>query len=71
MPWQKACPMSERMKFVAASDESEESFAAQCRAFGISRKTVDVHKTRLMKKLDVHNRAELVRFAMHNHMLDD
>lgn len=39
MPWQKACPMSERMKFVAASDESEESFAAQCRAFGISRKT--------------------------------
>lgn len=38
---------------------------------GISRKTVDVHKTRLMKKLDVHNRAELVRFALQNNMLED
>ncbi len=33
---------------------------------GISRKTVDVHKTRLMKKLDIHNRAELVRYAIQN-----
>jgi len=33
---------------------------------GISRKTVDVHKTRLMKKLDIHNRASLVRYAIAN-----
>jgi DNA-binding NarL/FixJ family response regulator len=36
---------------------------------GISRKTVDVHKTRLMKKLDVHNRAELVHFALQNNIV--
>jgi two-component system response regulator NreC len=33
---------------------------------GISRKTVDVHKTRLMRKLGVHNRADLVTHAMKN-----
>lgn len=38
---------------------------------GISRKTVDVHKTRLMRKLDVHNRANLVRFAMANGLGDN
>jgi two-component system response regulator NreC len=36
---------------------------------GISRKTVDVHKTRLMKKLDIHNRAELVRYAIQNKLV--
>lgn len=35
----------------------------------ISRKTVDVHKTRLMKKLDVHNRAELVKYAIQNKLV--
>ena len=39
MPWQKACPMTERMKFVAAWSESEQSFSQVCREFGISRKT--------------------------------
>ena len=37
---------------------------------GISRKTVDVHKTRLMKKLAVHNRAELVTYAIKNKLVD-
>jgi two-component system response regulator NreC len=36
---------------------------------GISRKTVDVHKTRLMKKLDIHNRAGLVRYAIQNKLI--
>jgi two-component system response regulator NreC len=36
---------------------------------GISRKTVDVHKTRLMKKLDIHNRAELVKYAIQNKLI--
>jgi two-component system response regulator NreC len=35
----------------------------------ISRKTVDVHKTRLMKKLDIHNRAELVKYAIQNKLI--
>ncbi|MFC1708151.1 response regulator, partial [Planctomycetota bacterium] len=37
---------------------------------GISRKTVDVHKTRLMKKLGVHNRAELVTYAIKNKLVE-
>lgn len=37
---------------------------------GISRKTVDVHKTRLMRKLDVHNRADLVRYALQNGVIN-
>ena len=31
---------------------------------GISPRTVEVHKTRIMEKLGVRNVAELVRFAM-------
>lgn len=38
MPWKETCPMSERMKFIVACNESEESFSALCQQFGISRK---------------------------------
>lgn len=34
------------------------------RALGISARTVEVHKTRIMEKLDVRNIGELVRFAL-------
>ena len=33
-------------------------------ALGISSRTVEVHKTRIMEKLEVRNIAELVRFAI-------
>ena len=33
-------------------------------ALGISPRTVEVHKTRIMEKLEVRNIAELVRFAV-------
>jgi two-component system response regulator NreC len=31
---------------------------------GLSRKTVDVHRTNLMRKLDLHNVAEIVKYAL-------
>jgi len=39
MPWNEVCLMDERMSFLKDVNESEESFAALCRRFGISRKT--------------------------------
>jgi len=36
----------------------------------ISPKTVSVHRTNIMAKLDVHNSAELVRYAMQHHLVD-
>ncbi|MBI2968936.1 MAG: response regulator transcription factor [Bacteroidetes bacterium] len=36
----------------------------------ISPHTVDVHRTHIMKKLDVHNVAGLVQFVIKNHLLD-
>jgi putative transposase len=39
MPWKTVLPMHERMKFIAAVDEEDTSFAELCRTFGISRKT--------------------------------
>jgi len=39
MPWKETCAMNERMKFVALVQEGDETMAALCRRFGISRKT--------------------------------
>ena len=36
----------------------------------ISPKTVSVHRTNIMAKLDVHNSVELVRYAMQHHLVD-
>ena len=35
----------------------------------LSVKTVDVHKTNLMRKLDVHDRAELIKWAIRNRVI--
>jgi DNA-binding NarL/FixJ family response regulator len=35
----------------------------------LSTKTVDVHKTNLMRKLDVHGRADLTRWAIRNKVI--
>jgi putative transposase len=39
MGWMETCAMDERMRFVMAVEKHEESFAATCRRFGVSRKT--------------------------------
>ena len=39
MPWRETCIMDQRMSFVIACLENEESISALCRHYGISRKT--------------------------------
>jgi putative transposase len=39
MGWLETCAVDERMRFVMAIEEQEESVAAVCRRFGVSRKT--------------------------------
>jgi putative transposase len=39
MPWEEVCSMDSRMSFLVQVNESDESLAALCRRFGISRKT--------------------------------
>src|SRR5690348_10780445 len=39
MGWTETCAVDERMRFMMAVEKREESFAAICRRFGVSRKT--------------------------------
>src|SRR5258705_13105680 len=39
MGWTETCAVVERMRFVMAVEAREETFAAICRRFGVSRKT--------------------------------
>lgn len=39
MPWQEVCPMQERMRFMTAVLAEDDSMAALCEQFGVSRKT--------------------------------
>lgn len=38
MGWKETCAVDERMRFVIAAEKHEESFAAVCRRFGVSRR---------------------------------
>ena len=38
MGWEETCAVEERMRFVVAAQKDEESFAALCRRFGVSRR---------------------------------
>jgi putative transposase len=37
MGWKETCAVDQRMRFVVAAEKHEESFAALCRRFGVSR----------------------------------
>lgn len=39
MPWREVCPMNEKMRFIAELMAEEESMAALCDEYGVSRKT--------------------------------
>src|SRR5437868_10752512 len=39
MGWKETCAVDERMRFVIAVEQQEESFSAVCRRFSVSRKT--------------------------------
>lgn len=41
-----------------------------CESLGISYKTADKHKVNLMKKLDIHDRVELARYAIREGIID-
>jgi DNA-binding CsgD family transcriptional regulator len=43
----------------------------ECAAIlGVSVKTADSHRTRLMRKLDIHGTAGLVRYAVRHHLAE-
>ena len=39
-------------------------------ALGITTKTAETHRARIMAKLEVHSMSELVRYAIRNHIID-
>jgi transposase-like protein len=39
MAWKETCPVDERLRFIGLVKDSDDSFAALCEQFGISRKT--------------------------------
>ena len=39
MPWKETSSVNERLRFIGLVNDSEDSFAALCEQFGISRKT--------------------------------
>lgn len=57
----KLTPREEEVVFHLASGLTMKKTAER---LGISPKTVDAHKTNLMKRLDIHNRVDLVKWAV-------
>jgi two-component system response regulator NreC len=50
-----------------AEGESMKNIATR---LDLSVKTVDAHKTNLMRKLDLHDRSELIRYAIRKHLVE-
>ncbi|MEK6674133.1 MAG: response regulator transcription factor [Planctomycetota bacterium] len=59
-------PLTKRECEVATLLAEGLSVKEVAKSLHVSAKTVDTHKTRLMSKLGVHNRVELVRVALQN-----
>jgi two-component system response regulator NreC len=59
-------PREREVLRLLAEGHSVKAVAAR---LGVGVKTADAHKTRLMGKLDVHDRAELIRYALQNQLI--
>jgi DNA-binding CsgD family transcriptional regulator len=59
-------PRENEVLKLAAEGRSAREIAA---LLDVSIKTVEAHKVNLMRKLKIHNRAQLVQYAFHNNIL--
>ena len=66
-PMQFLTPREREVLLLLAEAKSVKQVAAD---LGIAWKTVEAHKANLMKKLALHNRAELVRYALENGLIE-
>jgi hypothetical protein len=65
MGWKETCAVEERMRFMVAVEKGEESFAAICRQFGVSRR-IGYNGWRALKRRGWEvNPVEIVRFIRH------
>ena len=62
--------LTERERQVLVMLAQGESVKRIATALKIAYKTVDKHKVSLMKKLDIHDRVELCRFAVREHLIE-
>lgn len=68
-----------KLKFVNLSRREREVLPLICLGFSnqeiaeklfVTRKTIEAHKTSIMKKLGFNSRRELLHFAMQHHLID-
>ncbi len=63
-------PLTPRQKQVLILIADGKSTKEIARDLGVSFKTAAAHRTNLMQKLNIHNLAHLVRYAIRNGLLD-
>jgi DNA-binding NarL/FixJ family response regulator len=62
--------LSQRERQVVELLASRKTSKQVASALSISRKTAETHRTNIMRKLDVHNVVDLVRYAVRNHWIE-
>jgi DNA-binding CsgD family transcriptional regulator len=62
-------PLTDREKQVLILVAGGKSTREVAEALGISYKTADSHRTKIMEKLDVHETASLVRWAIRHNLI--
>ena len=62
--------LSDREREILVRLAEGESLKDLATRLDLSVKTVDAHKTNLMRKLDLHDRSELIRYAIRKHLVE-